>query len=208
MSETRKLFIAAEPALAASLAEQFATLGRFDTRAVDPAEFGPPWPDILLLDDRLCASAAQETVADLRRRGFDGALILICGGAAGNAGADAALARPFRFVDLVAAIDRALAQCGADPALALAEGARLTEKEAAILARLARAEGAVVAKSELLAEVWGYGPTVTTRTLETHIHRLRRKIGTDPARPRRIVADSGGYRLEARRDGAPALPET
>jgi len=70
----------------------------------------------------------------------------------------------------------------------------LTEKEAAILACL-RAAGGPVTRDTLLAEVWGYGESIDTHTLETHIHRLRRKIEPDPRQPILLVTDSGGYRL-------------
>jgi DNA-binding response OmpR family regulator len=72
---------------------------------------------------------------------------------------------------------------------------RLTEKEAAILAFLHRKGARAVPRQELLSEVWGYNPAVTTHTLETHIYRLRRKIEADPAKARLLVTEAGGYRL-------------
>ncbi len=71
---------------------------------------------------------------------------------------------------------------------------RLTHKETAILARLART-GDIVPRQTLLTEVWGYGATVNTHTLETHIYRLRRKIEPDPDRPTLLLTEAGGYRL-------------
>jgi len=72
---------------------------------------------------------------------------------------------------------------------------RLTEKEAAILAFLCRMGQRSVPRLELLTEVWGYNPAVTTHTLETHIYRLRRKIEADPANACLLVTEAGGYRL-------------
>jgi DNA-binding response OmpR family regulator len=74
---------------------------------------------------------------------------------------------------------------------------RLTEKEAAILAFLHRMGSRAVARQELLTEVWGYNPAVTTHTLETHIYRLRRKIEVDPANACLLITEAGGYRLAA-----------
>jgi DNA-binding response OmpR family regulator len=74
---------------------------------------------------------------------------------------------------------------------------RLTEKEAAILAFLHRMGERAVPRRELLTEVWGYNPAVTTHTLETHIYRLRRKIEADPAKACLLVTEAGGYRLAA-----------
>jgi len=72
---------------------------------------------------------------------------------------------------------------------------RLTEKEAAILRFLRRADRQVVSRETLLKEVWGYNSNVTTHTLETHIYRLRQKIEADPADARLLVTDAGGYKL-------------
>jgi DNA-binding response OmpR family regulator len=72
---------------------------------------------------------------------------------------------------------------------------RLTEKEAAILAFLHRMNARAVPRLELLREVWGYNPAVTTHTLETHIYRLRRKIEADPAKACLLITEAGGYRL-------------
>lgn len=72
----------------------------------------------------------------------------------------------------------------------------LTLKEVGILRCLLRIDGAV-AKQQLLADVWGYSPAASTRTLQTHIHRLRRKIEADPRNARLLVTTKGGYRLAA-----------
>lgn len=69
---------------------------------------------------------------------------------------------------------------------------RLTEKEVAVLKYLYRV-GGVVPRETLLREVWGYGPNISTHTLETHIYRLRRKIELSD-RPI-ILTGSGGYAL-------------
>jgi DNA-binding response OmpR family regulator len=74
---------------------------------------------------------------------------------------------------------------------------RLTEKEAAILAFLHRMGERAVPRQELLTEIWGYHPEVTTHTLETHIYRLRRKIEADPAKACLLITEAGGYRLAA-----------
>ena len=72
---------------------------------------------------------------------------------------------------------------------------RLTEKEAAILTFLHRMGARAVPRQELLTEVWGYNPAVTTHTLETHIYRLRRKIEADPTKACLLITEAGGYRL-------------
>lgn len=71
---------------------------------------------------------------------------------------------------------------------------RLTEKETNILKFLYRS-GETVPREQLLHEVWGYNPAVTTHTLETHIYRLRQKIEINPGQARILITESGGYRL-------------
>jgi two-component system alkaline phosphatase synthesis response regulator PhoP len=44
----------------------------------------------------------------------------------------------------------------------------------------------------LLDEVWGYTLYPTTRTVDTHILNLRKKIEEDPASPRYILSVYGG----------------
>ncbi len=58
--------------------------------------------------------------------------------------------------------------------------------------------GAVVARPDLLREVWGYAPSVTSRTLDAHIAELRRRLEEDPAKPRLIrTLWRVGYKLDA-----------
>ena len=72
---------------------------------------------------------------------------------------------------------------------------RLTEKEVAILKVLYRSDARPVGRQMLLDEVWGFHPTVTTHTVETHIYRLRQKMELDPKRPVMLVTDPAGYIL-------------
>jgi two-component system, OmpR family, alkaline phosphatase synthesis response regulator PhoP len=72
----------------------------------------------------------------------------------------------------------------------------LTPKEYALLAALISRNSAVVAREELLREVWGYDPEVVSRTLDTHLAELRRKLEKDPHHPRHILTlPKQGYRL-------------
>jgi DNA-binding response OmpR family regulator len=82
----------------------------------------------------------------------------------------------------------------------------LTEKEAAILKFLYRSAARPVDPQNLLHEVWGYNPAVTTHALETHIYRLRQKIEANPADPLLLVTEEGGYRLNPHGETAAAAP--
>lgn len=188
---TRTVLITASPRLAGLIAEQLEAQGGYAPRIALPEEIGgcAPSIDAAILDAAVCDASAL--AGQLRGQGFSGPIVLIDAEAAV---ADSALVRPIRFADLFAALAAPSRRSGVDAGLP-----RLTEKEAAILERLARARGAVLPKAELLADVWGYGPNVATRTLETHIHRLRRKLDADPTYPQTLSAEAGGYRLIPRR---------
>ncbi|HEV8305382.1 MAG TPA: helix-turn-helix domain-containing protein [Gemmatimonadales bacterium] len=54
-----------------------------------------------------------------------------------------------------------------------------------------------VRRVELLRDVWGYSSAVTTRTVDTHIAELHRKLEANPAEPRHILTVwKVGYRLQ------------
>ena len=53
----------------------------------------------------------------------------------------------------------------------------LTAKEFRLLSALMRRPGRVMTRDRLLDEVWGSDITVTARTIDTHLKRLREKLG-------------------------------
>jgi two-component system alkaline phosphatase synthesis response regulator PhoP len=72
----------------------------------------------------------------------------------------------------------------------------LTRKEFDLLAYLLAHQGEVVTRERLLDEVWGYERFPTTRTVDTHVLRLRRRFEADPEHPRWILTVHGqGYRF-------------
>ena len=78
----------------------------------------------------------------------------------------------------------------------------LRPKEFDLLAALLRRGGGLVGRSELLREVWGYHESVLSRTLDTHVGELRRKLEQNPAAPRYILTvRKTGYRLALDRTG-------
>lgn len=73
----------------------------------------------------------------------------------------------------------------------------LTAKEFDLLALLAANPGRVFSRDYLLDRLWGYEATEYDRTVDTHIYRLRQKLGESEA-GRRITAVRGiGYKFEA-----------
>lgn len=72
----------------------------------------------------------------------------------------------------------------------------LRPKEFDLLAALLRRDGHVASREELLKEVWGYGEAVVSRTVDTHMAELRRKLEADPALPRHLLTvRRTGYRI-------------
>jgi DNA-binding response OmpR family regulator len=63
----------------------------------------------------------------------------------------------------------------------------LTVKEFGLMKLLIQNEGAVVKRETILNEVWGYEKYPTTRTVDTFIHNLRKKIENDPSRPQFLI---------------------
>ena len=73
---------------------------------------------------------------------------------------------------------------------------KLTEKEVSIIKYLYKSGSKTISKNELLQEVWGYSPDVTTHTIETHIYRLRQKVEQEDISAQLILTSDGGYQLK------------
>jgi len=71
----------------------------------------------------------------------------------------------------------------------------LTTTEFNLLAYLLRNKGRVISRDRLLEQVWGYRYGGTTRTVDTHIQRLREKLGSESGCVETVRGV--GYRLEA-----------
>jgi DNA-binding response OmpR family regulator len=72
----------------------------------------------------------------------------------------------------------------------------MTPKEFEILKYLWSHRNETASRDELLTSVWGYDDSVTTRTVDNFILKLRQKLENDPTHPRIIVTIHGtGYKL-------------
>ncbi len=76
---------------------------------------------------------------------------------------------------------------------------QLSRYEAEILRMLIERRGEVVSRQDLLRKVWGYVHLPTTRTVDNHIARLRKKLEHDVENPVHVVTVHGlGYRFESK----------
>ena len=73
----------------------------------------------------------------------------------------------------------------------------LSPKEFDLLVELARNSGTTLSRTHLIHAVWGHSPAVVSRTVDTHIAELRRKLDSSYARSSLIVTvRKAGYRIE------------
>ncbi len=70
----------------------------------------------------------------------------------------------------------------------------LTATEFRLLRLLMERGGRVQTRGQLLSDVWGYAEDIDSRTVDTHIRRLRRKLGPEADRIETVIGV--GYRLK------------
>lgn len=141
-----------------------------------------------------------------------------------QAGADDYVVKPPKPLELaarLAALGRRVRSAGALPLLRLGafeidiqrqrlamdgEPQTLTQKEFDLAAYLFQNPGKLLSRDHLLNKIWGIHADVDTRTVDTHISRLRKKLGLDGSKGWKLVPVYGvGYRFE-RVDGEAAAP--
>ena len=77
------------------------------------------------------------------------------------------------------------------------EPVKLTQKEFELVAFLFKNLGRLLSRGHILSSVWGHGSEFTTRTVDTHVSRIRKKLDLIPENGWRLSAIyHQGYRLE------------
>jgi DNA-binding response OmpR family regulator len=78
------------------------------------------------------------------------------------------------------------------------EEVSLTPRAFDLMMALIAKGGAVASRQELLRDVWGHRGLVMTRTVDSHIKELRKKLETDPSHPAHFITVwKVGYRFQA-----------
>jgi DNA-binding response OmpR family regulator len=178
--------------------------------------------DLVLLDLMLPKMDGFEVLRRLRESGSR--VPVICLTARGqesdvvaglSLGADDYVVKPFSVAELMARIEAALRRSPTGPAQGVvALGAvkvdlkaltatredesvvELTPIELDILRYLLDRRGRAVPREEVLKDLWGLDRFATTRTLDNHVARLRKKLEPDAERPTIILTVHGvGYRI-------------
>ena len=135
-------------------------------------------------------------------------------------GADDYVTKPFSVLEVLARVGALLRRSGAAPSASTASGTHrfgdivvdeqahvvtrageivsLTPLEFDVLRVLVRRRGTVISRHDLLREVWGHqAEDIVTRTVDTHVGELRKKLEKDPAKPKHILTVRKiGYRLQ------------
>ncbi len=180
-------------------------------------------PDLVILDLTLPGLDGFRVLKALRERGGRMPVLILTARDAEadkvrglKLGADDYVTKPFGVLELLARVEALLRRGAAlvpvgKTTLRFGEvvihsGTRVVErrgaavslapKELDLLLALWERQGSVVSRSELMREVWGYQTDVLSRTVDTHIAELRRKLEADASRPVHILTvRKAGYRL-------------
>lgn len=181
-------------------------------------------PDLIILDLMLPGMDGYRVLRAVREGGSQvPVLILTARGEEADKvtgfrlGADDYVTKPFGVLELVARVEAVLRRASAPTKDAAPDASRfgdieiqpvsrvvrrngrpveLSPKEYELLLALVQRPGQVVSRAELLKTVWGYHASVVSRTIDTHIAELRRKLEPNPASPRHITTVwKTGYRF-------------
>jgi DNA-binding response OmpR family regulator len=174
--------------------------------------------DVVLLDLRLPKRDGADVLRAMRGAGDRTAVICLTARAEErdrvlglDLGADDYVTKPFSVAELMARVRAVLRREGpgqgesldlgavrvlVDDRAALVEGRRvdLTGTETAILRHLGARLGRVVPREDLLRELWGVTDAASTRTLDNHVARIRKKLGAACLE----TVHGAGYRLVKR----------
>src|SRR5215472_10022672 len=232
----RILVIEDDLAVQRALCRTFELAGFDVTAAADGAvglqTFRTTLPDIVVLDLRLPGKSGQDVCREIRREASNLPILVLS--AASDVldkvlllelGADDYVTKPFSPRELLARVRvafRRLNQTSVSVQVfsfddvevnfskmelhRRGQRVALTRQEFKMLRFFLNNQDRVVSRTELLNEVWGYNNYPTTRTIDTHMLRLRQKLEKEPDDPVRFQTVHGiGYKFVGCATHHPAL---
>lgn len=176
--------------------------------------------DLLLIDWMLPESNGEEVLKWVRSNlGWDIPVIFITSldseldiVAALRAGADDYVVKPPKYLELLARIESLSRRTRAAPVIQLGQyeinqdlrtisllgkPIEMTQKEYELACYMFQKPGKLLSRVHLLEKLWGLNADVDTRTVDTHVSRIRRKLGIGPEHGWQIIPVYGyGYRIE------------
>lgn len=179
-------------------------------------------PDLIVLDLMLPNLDGYQVLRRIRAEGYEMPVLILTARTQEadkvlgfRLGADDYVTKPFGVLEVLARIGALLRRANRYASLKAIERfgdveinqetrtvtrggvpVELAPMEFALLMALVSRRGATASRLDLLREVWGHSAAVVTRTVDTHIAELRRKLEEDPARPVHILTvRKVGYRL-------------
>ncbi|MGE0712843.1 MAG: response regulator transcription factor [Planctomycetota bacterium] len=182
---------------------------------------GEARPDVLLLDVNLPDGSGFELLTELRRaQVWTPAVFLTARSEEADrllgfaTGGDDYVVKPFSMAELLARLGAIVRRSRRADASGEArfpgfridferytlhkdgeEPQALTYLESELLRYLIERPNQPVSRNELLNQVWGYDRFPTTRTVDTHVLNLRKKLEPDPRNPRHLLTAHGvGYK--------------
>jgi DNA-binding response OmpR family regulator len=177
--------------------------------------------DLMILDVMLPKKSGLDVCREIRKSGTRTPIIMLT--ARGQEidkivglklGADDYVTKPFSFMELLARVEAVLRRTSR--AATIEEYAfgdvtldfrtyqatkatmplDLTPREFRILRYFIDHAGEVVTRESLLNHVWGYDSSAFTRTVDTHMARLRHKVEDVPSEPRHLITvHRSGYKF-------------
>ena len=177
-------------------------------------------PQLMILDVMLPKKSGLDVLKELRAKEFNQPIIMLT--ARGQEidkvlglelGADDYITKPFSVRELLARAKAVLRRSANDTFQTKHKMGKLTLnfdhyvandengdvelglKEFEILQFLLEHKGQTISRDQLLNKVWGYDVYPTSRTVDNHIVKLRKKVEENPARPKHILSVHGiGYK--------------
>lgn len=179
-------------------------------------------PDLIILDIMLPRKDGYQVCRDLREKGLDTPVLMLTARSQEadkvfgfDVGADDYLTKPFGIMELSARVKALLKRMNKAPkeidvirfgecvldfrnhmAEKGGEAVEMTPREFEMMKLFIKNRNKVLTREKFLDEIWGYDRYPTTRTVDIHIARLRRKLEQNPKSPQFILTVHGlGYKF-------------